>query len=86
MELSESSVLNPFRFYLTITDRPGSPLEVSNESKSRINICVQGEDTETGIDELKNGNVKSEIFDLSGRRVQKAQKGIFIQNGKKVIM
>jgi hypothetical protein len=55
---------------------------------SRINIRVQGEDTETSIDELKdeNGNVKTEIFDLSGRRVQKAQKGIFIQNGKKVIM
>ena len=55
---------------------------------SRINIRVQGEDTETGIDEMKgeNGKVKTEIYDLSGRRVQKAQKGIFIQNGKKVIM
>ena len=87
MELSESSELKPFRFYLTITDRPGSPLEVSKESKSRINICVQGEDTETGIDELKdeNGNVKTAIFDLSGRRVQKAQKGIFIRDGKVVV-
>ena len=39
---------------------------------------------ETGIDELKgeNGKVKTEIFDLSGRRVQKGQKGVFIQNGK----
>ena len=43
---------------------------------------------ETGIDELKgeNGKVKTEIFDLSGRRVQKAQKGIYIQNGKKVMV
>ena len=42
---------------------------------------------ETGIDELKgeNGNVKTAIFDLSGRRVQKAQKGIFIQNGKLMV-
>ena len=42
---------------------------------------------ETGIDELKgeNGKVKTEIFDLSGRRVQKAQKGIFIQNGKVMV-
>ena len=41
----------------------------------------------TGIDELKgeNGKVKTEIFDLSGRRVQMAQKGIFIQNGKVVV-
>ena len=43
--------------------------------------------TETAIDELKgeNGNVKTVIYDLSGRRVQGAQKGIFIVNGKKVI-
>ena len=43
--------------------------------------------TETAIDELKgeNGNVKTVIYDLSGRRVQKVQKGIFIVNGKKVI-
>ena len=42
---------------------------------------------ETGIDELKgeNGKVKTEIFDLSGRRVQKGQKGIFIQNGKVMV-
>ena len=43
--------------------------------------------TETAIDELKgeNGNVKTVIYDLSGRRVQGAQKGIFIVNGVKVI-
>ena len=43
---------------------------------------------ETGITETDNGKVKSEnsaVFDLSGRRVQKAQKGIFIQNGKVVV-
>jgi len=43
--------------------------------------------TETSIDELKgeNGNVKAEIYDLSGRRVQNAQKGLYIVNGKKVV-
>ena len=53
----------------------------------------------TGIDELKgeNGtegrsqhglksNWKTEIYDLSGRRVQKAQKGIFVRDGKKVMV
>ncbi len=42
---------------------------------------------ETAIDELKgeNGNVKTVIYDLSGRRVQKAQKGLYIVNGKVVI-
>jgi hypothetical protein len=44
-------------------------------------------DDETGIDELKgeNGKVKTALYDLSGRRVQKAQKGIFIRDGKVVV-
>ncbi|MBO7294024.1 MAG: hypothetical protein J6U65_01250, partial [Bacteroidaceae bacterium] len=33
--------------------------------------------------EVLNGN--GEIYDLSGRRVEKATKGVFIVNGKKVI-
>ena len=39
---------------------------------------------ETSIDELKSedGKVKTALYDLSGRRVQKGQKGVFIQNGK----
>ena len=42
---------------------------------------------ETGIDEVKgeNGKVKTAVYDLSGRRVQKGQKGIFIQNGRVVV-
>ena len=44
-------------------------------------------DEETGIDELKgeNGTENSAVYDLSGRRVQKAQKGIYIQNGRVII-
>lgn len=44
--------------------------------------------TETGIIETENGKVKTEnsaVYDLAGRRVQNAQKGIFIVNGKKVV-
>ena len=42
---------------------------------------------ETGIDELKgeNGKVKTDVYDLSGRCVQKGQEGIFIQKGKVVV-
>lgn len=44
------------------------------------------EDPYTGISEVKvPASLKNVIFDLSGRRVQKAEKGIFIINGKKVI-
>ena len=42
---------------------------------------------ETGIGELKgeNGTENSAVYDLSGRRVQKGQKGILIQNDKVVL-
>lgn len=44
-------------------------------------------DNETAIESIgsENANMKAEIFDLAGRRVQKAQKGLYIVNGKKVI-
>ena len=43
---------------------------------------------ETGIGELKTENckVKTAVYDLSGRRVQKTQKGVYIQNGKVVLV
>lgn len=42
----------------------------------------------TDIEKLKseNGTTESMFFDLNGRRVQKAQKGIYIQNRKKVLV
>ena len=56
-------------------------------SNARFLVFNFGDDVETGIEELKgeNGNVKTEVYDLAGRRVQGAQKGIFIVNGKKVV-
>ena len=43
-----------------------------------------GEET-TGIDQLINANGEVVIYDLSGRRVEKMEKGIYIVNGKKVV-
>ncbi len=40
----------------------------------------------TGIEGVETENDTQVIFDLSGRRVQKAQKGIYIVNGKKVLV
>ena len=54
---------------------------------SRFGKIVALTPEETGIDELKgeNGKVKTALYDLSGRRVQKGQKGVFIQNGKVMV-
>ena len=54
------------------------------------NVAVRfDKNTDTGIKELQstcNGQQTSVIFDLSGGPVQKTEKGIFVQNGKKVVV
>lgn len=65
-----------FDFYDVLT-------EVEGEVKAFINIDGMA----NGVVELQN-NVKANgaIFNLAGQRVSKAQKGIFIQNGKKTVI
>ena len=88
-KLASTSILKPFRFYLTISSREGSPVEIEDEAMSRVRIRVMGEeDYATGIDEVntENANVKTAVYDLSGRRVNAPAKGgVYIINGKKVI-
>ena len=68
------------------------PANVGNASTLYLNF----DDDATGIVETENENegqrpegMKSkrgtEIYDLSGRRVEKVQKGVYIVNGKKVL-
>lgn len=66
--------VKPFRAYI----KPQS-----TNAKQFINVVFDGE--ATGIKEITSDNTKAEIFDLSGRKVAKAQKGVYIINGKKVI-
>lgn len=66
--------VKPFRAYI----KPQS-----TNAKQFIKVVFDGE--ATGIQEITSENTKAEIFDLSGRRVAKAQKGVYIINGKKVI-
>lgn len=40
----------------------------------------------TGIDTIEDAAQAGELYDLQGRRVMNAQKGLYIQNGKKVVM
>ena len=57
-------------------------------SAARFLVFSFGDDMETGITETENGKGKTEnaeVYDLAGRRIQGAQKGIFIVNGKKVV-
>ena len=58
----------------------GKRMHVFNSCKGNINDA-------TGIYNIKNEELvtKNDIYDLSGRRVTKPTKGIYIVNGKKVI-
>lgn len=49
-----------------------------------INIVFGGEST--GISEVKKSEADSAIYNLSGMRVSKTQKGVYIMNGRKVIV
>lgn len=49
-------------------------------------ICKLNDTVANGISQIVNGKLsKGQIYDLSGRRVEKAVKGIYIVNGKKVV-
>ena len=80
-QMDPDQVLKANRLFLSITQKGDSPVEIDQQALSRVSISVLGE--ETGIFETENGKVKTEnCYDLTGRRVQKAQKGIYIVNGK----
>ena len=56
------------------------------ESEGEVKLFIEGEDgIVTAIDAIDGESVvNGAIFNLAGQRVQKAQKGVYIINGKKV--
>lgn len=42
--------------------------------------------TTTGLQNVTSNNAATQVYDLQGRRVQSAQKGLYIINGKKVLV
>lgn len=73
--------LDAFRWYITVTDRNGKQTATIN--KIRIYEAVE---EATDISEITTDNTSADIYDLSGRKVQKPNKGVFIKNGKKVLV
>lgn len=84
--LTSGSTLNPFRLYLRVSSREGSPVKLSEAAMARIGIHVQGEETATSVEErlMQKQHKSDAIYDLSGRRVTHPKKGhIYIVNDKK---
>ena len=89
-KLSAGSSLKPFRLYMEMTPRDGSPVKVEAAALSRIRINMQGEDgNTTGVEILEAPQSINDavLYDLYGRKVTTPVKGgIYISNGKKVIV
>ncbi len=75
--------MKAFRAYFTLVDVLAS---VENTASIKMRINVDG--LETGIDKMDIGlRTMDNVFDLSGRSVkQPQQRGIYIINGKKVVL
>ena len=69
--------VNPFRAYIKAQNGAAS--------KEFVNVIFDG--NTTGINNVNNqGNADNDIiYDLSGRRVNNARKGVYIINGKKIV-
>ena len=72
--------LKAFRAYLTAVDP-----DPSRQAILGIDYDEDGEATGISFVESADGNTVDVIFDLNGRRLQNAKKGINIINGRKVI-
>ena len=75
-----NNTIKAFRGYFDFYD-------VLTEVEGPVKAFISIDGVADGVVELKN-NVKTNgaIFNLAGQRVSKAQKGIFIQNGKKTVI
>ena len=79
---------SPFNVYLTLNMKEGAPFKISDQLNT-IGSRVVGEENDgvtTIYDVPVDMNVEGLIFDLNGRRVNETEKGIYIINGKKVLV
>lgn len=54
---------------------------------ARLSMFIDGEDTTTGIDGVEVAPLmEGSVYNLNGQRVDKAQRGLYIVNGKKIVV
>lgn len=59
--------------------------ETPTAHNSRVSFNF-GDDTTTGIEAISTKTMGGEVYNLNGQKVEKAQKGLYIVNGKKVVI
>lgn len=85
--------IQPLRYYMTIQDRGDmSYIEPANGGASKAKICVIGEDEPTGITDLVDeaANASGKVYNLQGvvvgNTTEGLPKGVYIKNGRKIIV
>ena len=85
--------LPPFRYYMTIQDRATKNYIVpDNGGASKAKICVIGENEPTGITDLVDeaANASGKVYNLQGvvvgNTTEGLPKGVYIKNGRKIIV
>lgn len=85
--------IQPLRYYMTIQDRATmSYIEPANGGASKAKICVIGEDEPTGITDLVDeaANASGKVYNLQGvvvgNTTEGLPKGVYIKNGRKIIV
>ena len=85
--VTEETTLGAFRFYLKVDSRSGAPAVEARTIRMRIVGEHGNDDDTTGIENLHLTIQNSQlIYDLTGRRVEKPTKGIYIVGGKRVVI
>ena len=85
--------IQPLRYYMTIQDRGDmSYIEPANGGASKAKICVIGENEPTGITDLVDeaANASGKVYNLQGvvvgNTTEGLPKGVYIKNGRKIIV
>lgn len=88
LSASSNANLGAERWFLNIENRGAQYMDVPLPKTIKIRaIDEDGTIEETAITDIElGGNADGEMYDLIGRRVQNAGKGVYIQNGKKVMV
>lgn len=85
--------IQPLRYYMTIQDRGDmSYIVPANGGASKAKICVIGEDEPTGITDIadETANASGKVYNLQGvvvgNTTEGLPKGVYIKNGRKIIV
>ena len=78
-DADKKATINPYRAYIQLDQTSASPArELTFIVDGEITTAIEG----LNVEQNENGNV----YNLNGQRVEKAQKGLYIKNGKKVVV